>query len=95
MKYYQLLHFFTKDERIIPLLNLLFLSFMNDGSLDLLLLFQVLPFHSFHSPHTDTLQPAFTTFSICFPFFRLRYSTEQFPLPVNGHSSFHIFPINS
>ena len=88
MKYYQLLHFFTKHVRIISLLNSLHLSFKKDGSLDLLLLFKNPPFHPCSSPHPDTLRTAFTTFSISFPFLHLFHSTSQpLYLPMDIHCS--------
>ena len=65
-----------------------FLSFLNDGSLTLLLLFKKSPFHPCSSPHPDTLQTAFTTFSISFPFLHLFHSTSQpLYLPMDIHRS--------
>ena len=65
-----------------------FLSFLNDGSLTLLLLFKKSPFHPCSSPHPDTLQTAFTTFSISFPFLHLFHSTSQpLYLPMDIHCS--------
>ena len=54
-----------------------FLSFKNEGSLSLLLSFRIPPFHPCRSPYPDTLQAAYTTFSISFPFLHLLHSTAQ------------------
>ena len=54
-----------------------FLSFKNEGSLSLLLSFRIPPFHPCRSPYSDTLQAAYTTFSISFPFLHLLHSTAK------------------
>lgn len=54
-------------------------SFKNEGSLSLLLSFRIPPFHPCRSPYPDTLQAAYTTFSISFPFLHL-YIPRHIPL---------------